>query len=503
MPIQVSIEFNDILTLIGSFLVKHGLSNTLHCLVTESNRLFSTSLNFDMVIIRSRWQELVYNGRFGELETELATIASEKMNYSKACFLLKRQDFFEMMTRLEEQVSDRLVKLVEALKLLEPYCEKKDYKELCGFLILTSVNEHEDYKSWTVEKGRMDLLEKLELLLLDSVKLGVENNLDLLDHLKMSCLYQMSLSQGDAKLNSDFNVSGPFRILSVQQAEDENLVDTNSPDSVNNSELEAVSFSVDLRETIMNTSPIRCVDVSPTCLEFAFGSNSKSLHLANLESMEIISSRSNVHAGSVYCCKFDPSGTRIATGSNDQTVKIIGTGNSQLFPIELDQTLIGHTGVVRDVLFDPFSNHLYSAGAGDNLVRIWDHSIPSSFLSNPLMVVNHGQSKAVCSLALCGENMLCVAGGDGVKVFDLRSGLLAQQISTVSTSTVCHAVDSGFIFTGLQGLLSLLLVRKSDGAVSCWDLRKGQIWENRSHQDDCRTRLLFYLVAFSHSRSCL
>jgi WD40 repeat protein len=73
-----------------------------------------------------------------------------------------------------------------------------------------------------------------------------------------------------------------------------------------------------------------------------------------------------VHEGKVFCCIFSPDGTKIVSGSSDNTLKIwdFYTGK------ELD-TLTGHEGSVLSCTFLPNSDRLIS-GSNDCLLKIWD-----------------------------------------------------------------------------------------------------------------------------------
>ncbi len=67
---------------------------------------------------------------------------------------------------------------------------------------------------------------------------------------------------------------------------------------------------------------------------------------------------------SVLCVAFSPDGHRLATSSEDQTVRLwdAETGQEVL-------TLHGHTDIVPSVVFSPDGNRLVSAGA-DGTVQI-------------------------------------------------------------------------------------------------------------------------------------
>ncbi|MCA9122277.1 MAG: TIR domain-containing protein [Planctomycetaceae bacterium] len=71
------------------------------------------------------------------------------------------------------------------------------------------------------------------------------------------------------------------------------------------------------------------------------------------------------HLGSINCVVFSPNGTRLATASNDRTVKIWDVAEAAEV-----HTLKGHTGLVYSVAFSPDGKRLATASS-DKTVKLW------------------------------------------------------------------------------------------------------------------------------------
>jgi hypothetical protein len=108
------------------------------------------------------------------------------------------------------------------------------------------------------------------------------------------------------------------------------------------------------------------------------------------------------HADGVHRVAFSPDGQRLASASNDQTVKIWDSATGkELFVLK------GHAGVVRSVAFSPDGQRLAS-GSVDQTVRIWDSATGKE------LSALRGHAGNVASVAFSPDGQrLASANGDG------------------------------------------------------------------------------------------
>ncbi|KAF8137958.1 WD40-repeat-containing domain protein [Mycena galopus ATCC 62051] len=73
------------------------------------------------------------------------------------------------------------------------------------------------------------------------------------------------------------------------------------------------------------------------------------------------------HTSRVYSVAFSPDGARIASGSEDKTIRMwdVRTGKAVIEPIQ------GHTAWVHSVAFSPDGARIAS-GSYDNTIRVWN-----------------------------------------------------------------------------------------------------------------------------------
>ncbi len=118
------------------------------------------------------------------------------------------------------------------------------------------------------------------------------------------------------------------------------------------------------------------------------------------------------HPAGVTSVAFNPDGQRLASASNDQTVKIWDSATGkELFALK------GHAGPVRSVAFSPDGQRLAS-GSDDNTLKIWD-----SATGKELFALK-GHAGWVNSVAFSpdGQRLASASDDQTVKIWDSATG---------------------------------------------------------------------------------
>jgi WD40 repeat protein len=193
----------------------------------------------------------------------------------------------------------------------------------------------------------------------------------------------------------------------------------------------------------LGTQQIYGVNFSPDGKILAWTSNNNII-LAKLDGTVLKTLKG--HTAPVRAIAFSNDGNKIASASDDKTVKIWNPDGTSI------HTLIGHTGSIRSVNFSPDSLTIASASE-DNTIRIWQ---PNSII---LKILPH--NGIVAKAIVSPDKKITATASDGmITLWNLKGEklktLIHPRIRSLSLSTDGLSMVSG----GADGIIKLW---RSDG----------------------------------------
>ncbi|KAJ7861893.1 hypothetical protein B0H13DRAFT_1726283 [Mycena leptocephala] len=168
--------------------------------------------------------------------------------------------------------------------------------------------------------------------------------------------------------------------------------------------------------TVMHkhTDWVCSVAFSPDGTRIVSGSDDETICIWNAATGEAVGTPLEGHTDWVHSVAFSPDGTRIVSGSDDETIRIwnAATGEAVGTPLE------GHTHWVRSVAFSPDGTRIVS-GSDDETIRIWNAATGEA-VGTPL----EGHTDSVCSVAFSPDGTRIVSGSDDetIRIWNAATG---------------------------------------------------------------------------------
>ncbi|MFG3818212.1 WD40 domain-containing protein, partial [Limnothrix redekei] len=166
-----------------------------------------------------------------------------------------------------------------------------------------------------------------------------------------------------------------------------------------------------------HSNTVNSVSWSPDGKTLATGSDDQTVKLWNVASGQEIATLQG-HSNTVNSVSWSPDGKTLATGSDDQTVKLWNVASGQEIA-----TLQGHSGWVLSVSWSPDGKTL-ATGSDDQTVKLWNVA------SGQEIATLQGHSGGVLSVSWSpdGKTLATSSGDDTVKLWNVASG---QEIATL------------------------------------------------------------------------
>ena len=193
-----------------------------------------------------------------------------------------------------------------------------------------------------------------------------------------------------------------------------------------------------------HSMPVRCVAFNPDGTRVATGSDDSTIKLWDAVTGQEIGTLSPNH-GQVNVVVFSPDGTRIASAGSDKTIKIHDVHSGKIFA-----TLEGHENYITAVAFTPDGQQLVSVGI-DATVKRWD-----SDKWQEVATFRIGESVEDVAFSPDGKRLVsCV--NSGIHLWDATSGQeLARRDNAVAwAQSVAFSPDGMKIAAAGYGVVTL------------------------------------------------
>ncbi|WP_413174059.1 P-loop NTPase fold protein [Anabaena azotica] len=162
------------------------------------------------------------------------------------------------------------------------------------------------------------------------------------------------------------------------------------------------------------------------------------------------------HTNSVWSVAFSPDGTKVASGGDDNMVRLWDVNTR----MAIAQPFSGHTGFVSSVAFSPDGSMVVS-GSWDKTLRLWDVNTGKA-IAQPFS----GHEDPITSVAFSADGSMVVSGSRDktIRLWDVKTGeAIGQLFSTNAVNSVAFSPDGSMVVSGSK-----------DNQVWLWDVKTGE-----------------------------
>ncbi len=199
---------------------------------------------------------------------------------------------------------------------------------------------------------------------------------------------------------------------------------------------------------------VHSVSFSPDGQILASGSDDNTIKLWRISDGDLIKTLKG-HEGGVRSVSFSPDGQILASGSSDKNIKLWQMPDGSLI-----RTLAGHEGWVHSVSFSP-DGQILASGGSDNTIKLWRVSDGS------LIGTLAGHTNDVRSIAFSPDGQILASGSldKTIKLWRVFDGSLIRTISETGLVVSVSFSPDGEILASGSDDSTIKLWRVSDGSL--------------------------------------
>ncbi|KIM21760.1 hypothetical protein M408DRAFT_80079, partial [Serendipita vermifera MAFF 305830] len=210
-----------------------------------------------------------------------------------------------------------------------------------------------------------------------------------------------------------------------------------------------------------HTDVVKCVAFSPDGRRVASGSQDKTIRVWDGETGEVVAGPFSGHTFWVNSVAFSPDGRHIASGSHDTTIRVwdAETGEVVAGPFN------GHTDPVQSVAFSSNGRRVVS-GSMDMSIRIWDRDT-GEMVAGPF--IGHSDWVNSTEFSYDGRHIVSGSSDKTVRVWNAETGEVVAGPFVGHTESVCSvgfSPDGRRVVSGSHDCTALVWDAESGGVVA-------------------------------------